>query len=38
LRDAAHLNVLDRTGIDVDSPDEPVQHLGGELVGAEVGQ
>jgi hypothetical protein len=38
LRDAAHLHVLDLTGIDVDSCDEPVQDLRRELVGTNPGE
>ena len=33
LRDAAHLDVLDRSGIEVESLHQPVQHLRGQLVG-----
>ncbi len=38
LRDAAHLHVLDLTRVEVDSTDQAVQDLRGELVGADVGE
>ena len=34
LADAAHLDVLDLPGIEVEPPDEAVQRLRGELLGA----
>ena len=36
LGHAAHLHVLDLAGVEVDAADEAVQHLRGELVGADL--